>query len=598
MRNYFELPGFTLALNYEPQGKYNQEIRQDEGGLFESALSVGEGFERILTLREITMLQIMNEVTDKPEWNRKVFDKDICNKWRAEALGGGQVTEKMMDWVIAEIQYKVKAYEENGMITAYNDDIVKSDTSVEESIKNSLKKAVAFLENVPDPYKDYHPGSNDQVLDLVHPSLFPLVYGRSRILRDERIGLEDCVSKIGHGEILAKPKEAPSPPQYPTNWNFKPYSHKFQWLPCDVAISSTSSERNLESEDDTVPPGNGCKIMSYINNLHPHTHNELYPIIEKIIVCAIPLWNKTLDHQRRPLFSGREKRRIEYNIVDYEEIPEHLKPQQLPGEDEDDYDDRIDGWDRPYMKVIQPEPGEFRPPPEYNMVDLRKQYAENGLQVIVKLANIELTPEKPEYTGGSWHVEGQKNEHICATALYYYDSENITESRLSFRHCTYEDMIDVHYPQEEHGFLTDIFGCEQHGSTVQYLGDVICKEGRLLTFPNTLQHRVGSFRLADPTKPGHRKILALFLVDPNIRVISTANIPPQRQDWWRDELARRGALSQLPPEIQSEVLDQVDFPMSLDEAKALRLELMDERRAYVATQDDEFNKVKFNLCEH
>ena len=28
------------------------------------------------------------------------------------------------------------------------------------------------------------------------------------------------------------------------------------------------------------------------------------------------------------------------------------------------------------------------------------------MQVIVKLANIVLTPEKPEYGGGTWHVEG------------------------------------------------------------------------------------------------------------------------------------------------------------------------------------------------
>ncbi len=34
------------------------------------------------------------------------------------------------------------------------------------------------------------------------------------------------------------------------------------------------------------------------------------------------------------------------------------------------------------------------------------------LQVICKLANIELTPEKPDYTGGSWHVEGMQNE-VC-----------------------------------------------------------------------------------------------------------------------------------------------------------------------------------------
>lgn len=29
------------------------------------------------------------------------------------------------------------------------------------------------------------------------------------------------------------------------------------------------------------------------------------------------------------------------------------------------------------------------------------------MQVIVKLANIVLTPEKPEYAGGTWHVEGR-----------------------------------------------------------------------------------------------------------------------------------------------------------------------------------------------
>ena len=28
------------------------------------------------------------------------------------------------------------------------------------------------------------------------------------------------------------------------------------------------------------------------------------------------------------------------------------------------------------------------------------------IQCIIKLANIVLTPENPEYTGGKWHVEG------------------------------------------------------------------------------------------------------------------------------------------------------------------------------------------------
>jgi hypothetical protein len=32
-------------------------------------------------------------------------------------------------------------------------------------------------------------------------------------------------------------------------------------------------------------------------------------------------------------------------------------------------------------------------------------FREKGMQVIVKLANIHLTPEKSTYDGGSWHVE-------------------------------------------------------------------------------------------------------------------------------------------------------------------------------------------------
>ena len=60
-----------------------------------------------------------------------------------------------------------------------------------------------------------------------------------------------------------------------------------------------------------------------------------------------------------------------------------------------------------------PEPeGEFDPSKRSRSylgpwIPLRDKFRDSGLQVIVKLANIELTPEKPRYEGGSWHVEGQ-----------------------------------------------------------------------------------------------------------------------------------------------------------------------------------------------
>ncbi|KAF9481710.1 hypothetical protein BDN70DRAFT_876031 [Pholiota conissans] len=67
------------------------------------------------------------------------------------------------------------------------------------------------------------------------------------------------------------------------------------------------------------------------------------------------------------------------------------------------------------------------------------------------------------------------------------------------------------------------------------------REGRLLMFPNTWQHRVGPFKLVDPSKPGHRKIVALFLVDSYINIISImAYVPCQQQQqqwWWWDCIA-------------------------------------------------------------
>jgi hypothetical protein len=166
--------------------------------------------------------------------------------------------------------------------------------------------------------------------------------------------------------------------------------------------------------------------------------------------------------------------------------------------------------------------------------------------------------------------------------------------------------MDVYYGQDEHDFLRAVYGCESEGPRVQEVGSVACTESRLLTFPNILQHRVLPFSLADPTKPGHRKILALFLVDPHIRIISTANVPPQRRDWWSEAILqdfsgqkRDHAFGKLSQEICDQVFESVnDFPIGMDEAKEIRLSLMEERKQYVSYFDAGFNSETFSLCEH
>ena len=52
-----------------------------------------------------------------------------------------------------------------------------------------------------DERKDWHPGSHQQVWDLVHPSLHCLVRGRTRVV-DGPIALQDALASQGTGEGL------------------------------------------------------------------------------------------------------------------------------------------------------------------------------------------------------------------------------------------------------------------------------------------------------------------------------------------------------------------------------------------------------------
>jgi hypothetical protein len=40
----------------------------------------------LLPVREVAMMNIMERITDKEDWDKKVYDEQIVSKWRAEAL--------------------------------------------------------------------------------------------------------------------------------------------------------------------------------------------------------------------------------------------------------------------------------------------------------------------------------------------------------------------------------------------------------------------------------------------------------------------------------------------------------------------------------
>jgi hypothetical protein len=335
------------------------------------------------------MMQIMNVITDKPEWERKVFDEHIIAKWREEVARSGQdATPKMMDWIIKELQWKAGILEQTGFVEVFDGGVVKSDTIISKELQDALKEAVVPFENVPEEEKDYHPGSDDKVVNLVHPSLFPVIYGRTHVLHDRTIDLDDCIDSMGEGHWLPRPKEEEAVPEKgPYSYQGQPHppvlSTKFQWLPCDVKIT----------EDG------GCQILSYINNAHPVKHRALYDVVEKILAQTIPLWEQSLSEKE-----WRSERISYTGDVEYEDDGT-TEPELSPGDNEDEHFENLSAW-YSSRKIVVPEPGEFKIR-EMKKAEFSEHFPERKIQVIVKLANIELTPEKPEYEGGTWHIEGQ-----------------------------------------------------------------------------------------------------------------------------------------------------------------------------------------------
>lgn len=479
------------------------------------------------TLRELEMIACSAHLRAKPGWFEKMHDTAIAAKWTREAIDQG-LTEAQVRHVLAELAHYARLRDaRTGIEVSAVDGVWQSDTLIEPELRSRLREAVRVLEEVPEEERDWHPGSDGQLLDLVHPSLFCLV-------RD----------------VSGGPERAWENPA--NRYSKYEFSERFQWLPTDVDVSADGE----------------AAFRSYVNNVHPEDHRELAAVLPELFTRMLPLWENVLTDLRRP-----RALRIEADPYGwYDSEPEYP--------DEDDFSDTeayeqavvahelaLDDWYRDRRPVV-PDAPEFTAPEPADEAD-RVSLSGRRLQVIAKLATIHLTPEKPEYAGGSWHVEGMLNERIVSTGIYYWDSENITESRLGFRTA----VDDPDYEQSDHTGVREVYGLESEGALNQVLGSASTPAGRCLAFPNMLQHRVGSFRLADPGRAGYRKILAFFLVDPSETIVSTSDVEPQ-QPW------------------------AATSTMTLDEAKAYREELMRERKFFVDEHNEQLFEREFSLCEH
>jgi hypothetical protein len=104
-----DYPGLGLPLRHNKQDDYGFYPIGAHGSCYGSDSD-------LLPVRELAMMNIMDRLTDKPDWEKKVFDEEIVAKWRKEAM---EVDDEA--WEHLATSDKTQSSDNAGMLFLPND---------------------------------------------------------------------------------------------------------------------------------------------------------------------------------------------------------------------------------------------------------------------------------------------------------------------------------------------------------------------------------------------------------------------------------------------------------------------------------------------
>ena len=162
------------------------------------------------------------------------------------------------------------------------DGVAFADGIVDSALVDRLRADVQRL--VDHEPVDYHPGSGTKVRDLVHPSLFPYIEGRS-------------VQKSP-----APQRETPSHDRFGRLFE----ASRYQWLPTPFQVADSGA----------------VTVTSYINNLDPTRHAATYDDLAALFATALPLIESVVGYVDSTKFWQDDCDDIEHEG----ELPEQQRP--------------------------------------------------------------------------------------------------------------------------------------------------------------------------------------------------------------------------------------------------------------------------------
>ncbi|KAL0961438.1 hypothetical protein HGRIS_006383 [Hohenbuehelia grisea] len=493
--------------------------------------------------------------------------------------------------------------------------------------------------------KDFHPGTEGKVQDLIHPSLYPFVAQETPVYEGVR------TPPLVDGKFSTKVIHA-----LDNSANPEPIFHKskYAWIPSVFQVS-----------DD----GKSARVESYINGLAPREDfPDLYRIIEELFICALPHLERTTQCELERRDSPSVQRW--WDRADYRgEEPELTKSEweaMIAKQKAEKERQRTEKAQKIQEDTREMEAEWASRETRFPIAQEHRQTSSSGrsYKVIVKAANYVLRPGQSYQ--GTWHLEGMPHERIAASFIYYYSTdEAIQDDGLGMRRARDEKLdfppfLDLNHEafnvvlkkeggdeeeeeeeedeedDPEHNFRDDPSSdAEDFDSSYVPLGTVPtthvgCKighrTGRIISFPNWIQHKVLGIRNSETkgTEAAQRKILCFFLVDdtnaatddevelPGMKysglkdqvVLTTSDVPRQLRGtnvpslfallpWVSERLIGK----RLPLEIVSHITKSTDLGLTREAAERHRRAFMEDRKIKVS-EENKLWESAYSLCEH
>ncbi|CAJ1414954.1 unnamed protein product [Effrenium voratum] len=236
----------------------------------------------------------------------------------------------------------------------------------------------------------------------------------------------------------------------------------------------------------SVDASGKCRFETYINNL-PADHSELYEALGQLLSRCLP-----------QLEASYAFAKVVEGVVD-------------PDEEEDPDESDCSAGDPKALEAAS--------------LKGRK------LQVIVKIVDYQVGPGLCHE--GVWHVEGMSHEQILATAEVVLRRDAALEGGdLEFRRgysSSEASSLTLNFPQMRPEGFDEVV---ERGLVP--LGRLSLPAGRVASWPNSHVHRLSELRNAGDG-PSARRIAVFWLVNPEVRIISTQHVSEQQQlrsrDW-------------------------------------------------------------------